>query len=51
MLDNMGGGIPLCFFAAVAFEILSYRDAGHNIDAELEEIKERDQTDETSARK
>lgn len=36
-LDNMGGGIPLYFFHAAAFIILAYKDAGHDIDAELAE--------------
>lgn len=39
MLENMGGGIPPEFFAAVSFEVLSYRDAGHDIDEEEENAK------------
>ena len=36
MLDNMGGGFPLSLFAAAAFLLLTYRDRGHDLDAELE---------------
>lgn len=39
MLDNMGGGIPLYFYQAAAYLILAYKDAGHDIDAELEEME------------
>ena len=39
MLDNMGGGFPLSLFAAAAFILLSYRDRGHDLDAELEQLK------------
>ncbi len=35
MLDNMGGGWPLSLFAAAAFVLMAYRDAGHDLDAEL----------------
>lgn len=35
MLDNMGGGFRLSLFAAMAFELLSYEAAGHNLDEEL----------------
>ena len=39
LLDNMGGGIPIHFFSAAAFIVLSYKNAGHDIDAELAEIE------------
>ncbi len=35
MLENMGGGLPLSLFAAGAFLLLSYKDQGHDLDAEL----------------
>ena len=35
------GGIPLYFFQAAAFIILAYKDAGHDIDAELAECDQR----------
>ena len=39
MLDNMGGGFPLSLFAAAAFLLLSYRDRGHDLDAEMEQCR------------
>ena len=38
MLDNMGGGWPLWLFAAASFLLMRYREAGHDLDAELERI-------------
>lgn len=38
MLDNMGGGWPLGFFASAAFLLLAYQDAGHDLDAELHQL-------------
>lgn len=35
MLDNMGGGFRLSLFAAMAFELLSYKATGHDLDEEL----------------
>ncbi len=39
MLDNMGGGFPLMLFASAAFLLLDYEKQGHDLDAELEQIK------------
>ena len=39
MLDNMGGGFPLSLFAAAAFLLLTYRDRGHDLDAELKQCR------------
>ena len=39
MLDNMGGGFPLSLFAAAAFLLLSYRDRGHDLDAEMKLLR------------
>lgn len=41
MLDNMGGGFPLSLFAAAAFLLLEYKEQGHNLDAELEALREK----------
>ena len=38
MLDNMGGGWPIEFFASAAFLLLAYKDAGHDLDAELQQL-------------
>ena len=38
MLENMGGGFPLSLFASASFLLLAYRDKGHDLDAELEEL-------------
>ena len=38
MLDNMGGGWPIEFFASVAFLLLAYKDSGHDLDAELQQL-------------
>ena len=35
MLENMGGGWPLRFFAAASFLLLTYREQGHDLDEEL----------------
>lgn len=35
MLDNMGGGFRVSLFAAMAFDLLSYKAAGHDLDEEL----------------
>ena len=35
MLENMGGGWPLRLFAAASFLLLTYKDQGHDLDAEL----------------
>ncbi len=40
MLENMGGGIPLSLFASAAFLLLAYKDQGHDLDAEMEALKE-----------
>lgn len=40
MLENMGGGWPLRFFAAASFLLLTYRDQGHDLDAELAVARE-----------
>ena len=42
-LDNMGGGLPIHFYSAAAFIILSYKNAGNDIDAELATIKDNNQ--------
>ena len=39
MLDNMGGGWPMSLFASTAFLLLSYKEQGHDLDAELALIK------------
>ncbi len=38
MLENMGGGFPLTLFASAAFLLLSYKEQGHDLDAELESL-------------
>ena len=41
MLENMGGGFPLIFFASASFLLLRYKEAGHDLDVELERIHEK----------
>lgn len=41
MLENMGGGFPLMFFASASFLLLRYKEAGHDLDVELEKIHEK----------
>ena len=43
MIDNMGGGFPLTLFASAAFLLLSYKEQGHDLDAELEALHEQPQ--------
>ena len=43
MIDNMGGGFPLTLFASAAFLLLSYKEKGHDLDAELEALHEQPQ--------
>lgn len=38
MLDNMGGGLPVSFYASAAFLLLRYKELGFNLDTELERI-------------
>ena len=39
MIDNMGGGWPLTLFASAAFLLLAYKDSGHDLDAELQKLR------------
>ena len=41
MVDNMGGGLPLSFYASAAFLLLRYQENGHDLDGELERINSR----------
>ena len=43
MIDNMGGGFPLTLFALAAFLLLSYKEQGHDLYAELEALHEQTQ--------
>ncbi len=38
MLENMGGGFPLTLFASAAFLLLAYKEQGHDLDSELENL-------------